>query len=235
MKQQVYGAVLSLYTSRMIKLVNRKGQLKSSLIFDEFPTIYFNGMDSLIATARSNQVATCLGVQDFSQLRKDYGRDQADVISNVVGNIIAGQVTGETARLLSDRFGRIMQDRRSMSVNSSDTSFSRSMQLDAAIPASKISTLSSGEMVGIVADNPDEKIKLKMFHAVIQNDHKKIKAEEEGYKPIPQIRKIDARDVQNCYQQIKNDIQLIIETEMLRIYRSPELTRLLVNANKTMD
>lgn len=233
MKQQVYGAVLSLYTSRMIKLVNRKGQLKSSLIFDEFPTIYFNGMDSLIATARSNQVATCLGVQDFSQLRKDYGRDQADVIANVVGNIIAGQVTGDTAKLLSDRFGRIMQDRRSMSVNSMDTSFSRSMQLDAAIPASKIATLSSGEMVGIVADNPEEKIKLKMFHAEIQNDHKRIKAEEDQYQPIPQIRNIKAEDVQNCYQQIKNDVQLIIETEMERIYQSPELTRLILTSKKT--
>ena len=229
MKQQVYGAVLSLYTSRMIKLVNRKGQLKSSLIFDEFPTIYFNGMDSLIATARSNQVATCLGVQDFSQLRKDYGRDQADVIANVVGNIIAGQVTGDTAKLLSDRFGRIMQDRRSMSVNSMDTSFSRSMQLDAAIPASKIATLSSGEMVGIVADNPEEKIKLKMFHAEIQNDHKKIKAEEDQYQPIPQIRNIKAEDVQNCYQQIKNDVQLIIETEMERIMASADLSKLIMD------
>jgi hypothetical protein len=229
MKQQVYGAVLSLYTSRMIKLVNRKGQLKSSLIFDEFPTIYFNGMDSLIATARSNQVATCLGVQDFSQLRKDYGRDQADVIANVVGNIIAGQVTGDTAKLLSDRFGRIMQDRRSMSVNSMDTSISRSMQLDAAIPASKIATLSSGEMVGIVADNPEEKIKLKMFHAEIQNDHKRIKAEEDQYQPIPQIRNIKAEDVQNCYQQIKNDVQLIIETEMERIMASADLSKLIMD------
>jgi len=40
-KLQTYGAVLSLYISRVIKLANRKNQLKSSLIFDEFPTIYF--------------------------------------------------------------------------------------------------------------------------------------------------------------------------------------------------
>src|SRR5690606_34678464 len=76
-KIQIYGAVLSLYVNRLVKLVNQKGKLKSSLIFDEFPTIYLSGIDNLIATARSNKVSTCLGVQDFSQLRKDYGREQA--------------------------------------------------------------------------------------------------------------------------------------------------------------
>ena len=104
-KLQIYGAVLSLYISRMIKLVNRKGQLKSSLIFDEFPTIFFNNMDSLIATARSNKVATALAVQDFSQLRKDYRAEQAEVITGIVGNMISGQVTGDTAKTLADNFG----------------------------------------------------------------------------------------------------------------------------------
>ncbi|GAC1310617.1 MAG: hypothetical protein NVSMB24_28210 [Mucilaginibacter sp.] len=92
-KIQIYGAVLSLYVNRLVKLVNKKGKLKSSLVFDEFPTIYLNNMDSLIATARSNKVATSLGIQDFSQLRKDYGKEQADVIMNITGNIISGQVT----------------------------------------------------------------------------------------------------------------------------------------------
>jgi len=131
-KIQIYGAVLSLYVTRLVKLVNKKGKQKSSLIFDEFPTIYLNNMDSLIATARGNKVATCLGIQDFSQLRKDYGREQADVIMNITGNIIAGQVTGDTARQLSERFGKIMQDRESLSINSADTSISRSKQLESA-------------------------------------------------------------------------------------------------------
>lgn len=121
-KIQIYGAVLSLYVNRLVKQVNKKGKLKSSLVFDEFPTIYLNNMDSLIATARSNKVATCLGIQDFSQLRKDYGREQADVIMNISGNIISGQVTGDTAKQLSERFGKIMQDRESLSINSNDTS-----------------------------------------------------------------------------------------------------------------
>lgn len=227
-KIQIYGAVLSLYVTRLIKLVNQKGKLKSSLVFDEFPTIYLNNMDSLIATARSNKVATCLGVQDFSQLRKDYGKEQADVIMNITGNIVSGQVTGDTAKLLSERFGKIMQDRESLSINSSDTSVSRSKQLESAIPPSKISALSSGEFVGMVADNPDCKIELKAFHCEILNDHEALKKEQENYKDIPVIRKLDNAMVQRNYLQIKQDVQDIITAEMGRVLNDPELGHLVV-------
>jgi hypothetical protein len=227
-KQQVYGAVLSLYISRMIKLVNRKNQQKSSLIFDEFPTIYFNAIDSLIATARSNKVATCLGVQDLSQLRKDYGREQAEVIMNIAGNIISGQVMGDTAKQLSDRFGRIMQDRESLSINATETSVSLSKQLESAIPPSTISSLSSGEFAGMVADDPTAKIELKVFHSEIQNDHAGLKAEEDSYVPIPKIRKITQSEIEENYLQIKEEVMAIIESEMERIYDTPELAHLLV-------
>ena len=213
-KQQVYGAVLSLYISRMIKLVNQKDKQKCSLIFDEFPTIYFNNMDSLIATARSNQVATSLAVQDYSQLKKDYGREQAEVILNIVGNVISGQVTGDTAKHLSERFGKIQQQRRSVSINSSDTSLSKSTQLDYAIPASKISTLSSGEFVGMVADDPHTEIDLKVFHNKIQNDHIALTNEERDFKPIPKIRTIDSEIVEMTYFQIKQDIQEVLVAEL---------------------
>ncbi|MBK0383591.1 type IV secretory system conjugative DNA transfer family protein [Pedobacter sp. SD-b] len=205
-KIQIYGAVLSLYVNRLAKLVNQKNKLKSSLIFDEFPTIYLNGIDSLIATARSNKVSTTLGIQDLSQLRKDYGREQADVIMGIVGNVISGQVTGDTAKQLSDRVGRIMQDRESISINSGDTSISRSKQLEAAVPASKISALSSGQFVGMVADDPQNKIGLKAFHNEILNDHKALKRETDGYVEIPQIRKINAGVVEGNYLRIKNEV-----------------------------
>lgn len=164
-KIQVYGAVLSLYVNRLVKLVNQKGKLKSSLVFDEFPTIYLNNMDSLTATARRNKVATTLGIQGFSQLKKDYRREQADVIVNIIGNVVSGQVTGDAAKQLSERFGKIMQDRQSLSINRMDTSISKSLQLEAAVPASKISGLSSGEFVGMVADDPINKLSLKLFIA----------------------------------------------------------------------
>ena len=209
-KQQVYGAVLSLYIARAIKLVNQKDMLKSSLIFDEFPTIYFNGIDSLIATARSNKVATTLAVQDYSQLKKDYGRDQAEVVMNIVGNVISGQVSGETARQLSERFGRIVQQRESLSINSSDTSVSRSTQLDAAVPPAIIASLSSGEFVGAVADDPQCTIALKTFHASLLNDHAAIAREEKGYVPVPAIRSVGTEAVEENYGRIKEEVRAIL-------------------------
>ncbi|MHB8208619.1 conjugal transfer protein MobC [Mucilaginibacter sp.] len=214
LKQQVYGAVLSLYISRTIKLVNQKNKLKCNLIFDEFPTIYFNNIDSLIATARSNKVATTLAVQDYSQLKKDYGREQAEVIMNIVGNILSGQVSGDTAKQLSERFGKIMQERQSITMNSQDTSVSKSTQLDFAVPASKIATLSSGEFVGLVADDPDNKIDLKVFHNEILNDHQVIKQEEKEYKELPMVREIDSSMIMANYLSIKKDIALIIANEL---------------------
>jgi hypothetical protein len=227
-KQQVYGAVLSLYITRLIKVVNKRGGIPSSLIFDEFPTIYFQGMDGLIATARSNKVATTLAVQDYSQLKKDYGREQAEVIMNIAGNVISGQVTGDTAKQLSERFGKIMQDRSSVSINMSDTSVSKSKQLEAAIPPSAIASLSSGEFVGMVADNPDQKIELKAFHCEITNDHPYLNHSNSTTSPLPIIRQLDSTMVNNNYMRIKNEVQQIIETEVERILNTPGLEHTII-------
>jgi len=230
-KTQVYGAVISLCTERMLKLVNRKGQLKSSLVFDEFPTIFVNNIDTLIATARSNKVATTLAVQDLSQLRKDYGREQAEVIMNVCGNLISGQVLGDTAKQLSERLGKIMQERESLSINSQDTSVSLSTQLEAALQSSRISNLSSGEFVGAVADDPQQKIDLKAFHCQIQNDYEAIRAEEAAYQDLPIIRTINPDIVQQNYFQIKQDIKDIIDNEMAKIEKHPDYKKS-VNSKK---
>ncbi|WP_289029270.1 conjugal transfer protein MobC [uncultured Algoriphagus sp.] len=227
-KQQVYGAVLSLYISRITKLVNRKNCLMSSLIFDEFPTIYFNGIDSLIATARSNKVATTLGVQDYSQLKKDYGREQAEVIMNTVGNIISGQVLGDTAKQLSDRIGKINQARRSLSINSGDTSISHSTQLELAVPPSTISQLSSGQFVGIIADDPTQRIELKAFHCEIQNNHQALAKEEKGYQSIPAVRKLKGEEVLENYRRIKSEVGQLIEEELDRMMDTPALTGLMI-------
>lgn len=228
-KIQIYGAVLSLYVNRLVKLVNQKGKLKSSLVFDEFPTIYLSGIDSLIATARSNKVATTLGIQDISQLRKDYNREQADVIMGIVGNMVSGQVTGDTAKQLSERIGKIMQDRQSLSINSADTSISKSKQLEAAVPASKIAALSSGEFVGMVADDPTNKIRLKAFHCEILNDHEALKAEEDSYKSIPIIRQVDSAMVQRNYLQIRQEVMDIADSEIENMKADPRWRHLVLD------
>ena len=186
-RQNIYGAALGLYNSRIVKLINKKGMLKSGVIIDELPTIYFKGLDNLIATARSNKVAVCLGFQDFSQLKRDYGDKEAAVVMNTVGNIFSGQVVGETAKTLSERFGKVLQQRQSMSINRNDVSHSINTQMDSLIPASKISTLTQGMFVGAVSDNFDERIRQKIFHAEIVVDNKRVAEETAAYKPIPLI------------------------------------------------
>jgi hypothetical protein len=230
-KIQIYGAVISLYINRLIKLVNQKGRRKCSLVFDELPTVDINNIDVLIATARSNKVSTCLGIQDFSQLRKDYGRERADVIMNSVGNIIAGQSTGDTAKNISERIGRIMQDRESLSINRSDTSISRSKQLEAAVPPSRISLLSSGEFAGIVADNPDCKIELKAFHCEIINDHDALNREIAAYGEIPEVEPVDAALVQRNYLKIKADVQGLVQEVIERLLSDPALSYLVIRKN----
>lgn len=233
----IYGAALGLYNSRIVKLINKKKQLKSCVIIDELPTIFFKGLDNLIATARSNKVAVMLGFQDFSQLKRDYGDKEAAVIMSTVGNVFSGQVVGETAKTLSERFGKILQKRESMSINRSDTSTSINTQLDSLIPASKISTLSQGMFVGAVADNFGETIDQKIFHAQIVVDNEAVQKETAAYQPIPEISSFldeNGNDtmkeqIQTNYWQIKQDIVELVERELIRIENDPKLKHLLNN------
>ncbi len=234
-RQNIYGAALGLYNSRIVKLINKKGQLKSSVIIDELPTIYFKGLDNLIATARSNKVAVCLGFQDFSQLVRDYGDKEAKVVINTVGNIFSGQVVGETAKTLSERFGKVLQKRQSISINRQDVSTSINTQMDSLIPPSKISGLTQGMFVGSVSDNFNERIDQKIFHAEIVVDTEKVKREESLYQPIPVINDFKDADGNDCmkkaiqdnYNRIKEDVKQIVKDELERIAGDENLKHLI--------
>ena len=234
-RQNIYGAALGLYNSRIVKLINKKGMLKSSVIIDELPTIYFKGLDNLIATARSNKVAVCLGFQDFSQLVRDYGDKEAKVVMNTVGNIFSGQVVGETAKTLSERFGKVLQKRQSISINRQDVSTSINTQMDALIPPSKISGLTQGMFVGSVSDNFNERIEQKIFHCEIVVDAEKVKREERAYKKIPVITDFTDEDgndrmketVQANYRRIKEEVKQIVQEELERIAGDDNLKYLL--------
>jgi len=224
-KQGTYGAVISLYLERVHKLINKKGQRPCALVYDEYASITAS-TDFLISTARSNLVAVFLGLQDISQLTRDYGKEQAEVVINICGNIISGQVLGESAKTLSDRIGRINQQKESLSINASDTSVSKSTQLENAVPVSRISNLSSGEFVGTVADTPQQPIKKKAFYCRIINNPESIKIEEENFKPLPIIRNIDEHTLTENFYSIRKDVRRIIDTEMNKIKNNPAFKHL---------
>ncbi|MBW4896211.1 conjugal transfer protein MobC [Prevotella melaninogenica] len=234
-RQNIYSAALGLYNSRIVKLINKKKQLKSSVIIDELPTIYFRGLDNLIATARSNKVAVCLGFQDFSQLTRDYGDKESKVIQNTVGNVFSGQVVGETAKTLSERFGKVLQQRQSMTINRNDKSTSISTQMDSLIPASKISNLTQGMFVGAVSDNFDERIDQKIFHAEIVVDSAKVSAEMKAYQSIPMIIDFTNKEgsdnlketIEANYHKVKEEILSLVDSEIMRIKNDPKLAHLI--------
>lgn len=236
-RQNIYGAAIGLYNSRIVKLINKPHQLQSTVIVDELPTIFLKGLDNLIATARSNKVNVLLGFQDFSQLERDYGKEESTVIRNTIGNVFAGQVVADTARTLSERFGKVLQKRESLSINRQDTSMSISTQLDSLIPASKISTLSQGQFVGAVADDFGQEIKQKIFNCKIKVDVAAREKEEKQYVDLPIVTDFRSKDknghpikdkdgnyinlkdkmVNENYYQIKADVRGIIDSESVRL------------------
>jgi predicted TIM-barrel fold metal-dependent hydrolase len=176
-------------------------------------------------------------------LTRDYGDKESKVIQNTVGNMFSGQVVGETAKSLSERFGKVLQKRQSMTINRNDKSTSISTQLDSLIPASKISTLTQGMFVGSVYDNFYERIEQKIFHAEIVVDNSNVAAEIKTYQKIPQIRSFVDQDgedqmkheIEANYKQIKSDVLHIVEIEMERIMNDPDLQYLVPKDRDNRD
>jgi hypothetical protein len=223
-KQHIYGAVVSLFVTRLLKTINHKGGNPCQVYIDEFPTFHALGMDTTLATCREHGIGIVLGIQTIDQLRKEYGRDQADALVNLPANLFSGQVTGDSARFTSELIGKILQERSTISTNSRDASTSQSLQLDLALPASKIATLSSGEFVGITADSPDQPLPLKAFHCQIQ-----LQPELEDLKrPLPS-RKVTKEVIDNTFQQIQRDAKRIVENRLDQMRNTPSLAPLIIN------
>jgi hypothetical protein len=220
-RQEALAPVLSLFIDRVNQLCNRAGQHPCVLACDEFATVRAYSMSTTIATARSNNIIPIIAVQDLSQLRTQYSREEADSFLNIAGNLFCGQTGGETARLVSERFPKILQERSTTSVNSKDTSVSTSLHWEAAITPATISTLSSGEFVGIVADDPGNEMEFKAFHA-------KLIRKEEPAPPagmqLPELNAIDDETVRINFQQVKQDIRRLMEMELSRITKDPGFT-----------
>jgi hypothetical protein len=219
-KADALAPIISLVVDRMNKIINQPGKHKCLTIYDEFARLRATSVLNVIGQGRSNDIICVIALQDYSQLKQVYSREEGEVIFNMCGNIACGQVSGETAKLMSERFPRIMQDRQSFSINRNDTSISKSKQLEASIPSSTISALSSGEFVGIVADNPDQPIDLKAYHSKIQNNHEALRKEKESFQPLPE-EPIDSSKIKDTYLQIKEDVRQIADVVIEELLNDP--------------
>ena len=206
-RQTVYGASLSLINGRLIKNVNKQGRKPLSLIIDELPTIFFRGLDTLIATARSNKVSVCIGYQDNTQLIANFGENEAKKIIRTVGNTISGQVNRDAAQELQEMFGKNKQHKRSINTSSEGSvSVNIDEQEDFMIPASRIAQLSQGQFVGLTADDAAQRNPLPVFYAKTDLDIDAIKVEENSFVDMPQVYAFnDIKQMKRLYSLLTSD------------------------------
>ena len=203
-KEQVIGSLNALVLNRLVTRVNSKGNIPVSIIVDELPTLYFQKIDRLIGTARSNKVAVTLGFQELPQLEADYGKVGMQKIITTCGNIFMGAArnkeTLEWAQ--NDVFGKAKQTSRSISINDQKVSTTISEKMDYLVPAAKIADMATGWLAGqAVRDftatdermldkfdiEQSEEFKTTKYFCKTHFDMKKIKREEEHYVPLPKI------------------------------------------------
>ena len=236
-REMIYGTCIALYTSRMFKQINHQGRNKCAVLLDEMPTVYLPGLDKILNTCRSNGVVFVVGGQDVSQFYRDYGKKEADVLINTPGTTFIGQVNGESAKTMSQVFGKLDRVRESESIGRSNDSVSISMQEKEIMPARKIETLSTGTFFGRVADTHSDKIERKLFCAEIQRDNEAVASEKKKWVDIPVMtdfgadyirRKIIADPEPYIKDQIKYELQTSgvlyhpdeIDDEVERKYKS---------------
>ncbi len=232
-RAEALSPVISLFCDQLNKVINQKDRMKCAVVYDEFATIRATSVQTVIQVGRSNDILPVIVIQDYSQLKQAYTREEAEALFNMAGNILCGQVNGETARLVADRFPRIRQPRTSLSTNSQDVSISESRQLDPSVPPSTISNLSSGEFVGIVADDPAVPIALKAFHGRIINDPDTAARERSSLLPLPEVRSVDEATIAANHQQIFKDVRDIYDDLMQMLRNDSTKRHLIVNKSES--
>ncbi len=186
--QDINSALYSSVLNRTLKVINEKGNLPCAVIADEFPTIYMHKIDNVIATARSNKIAVMLGLQELPQLKQFYKKEIADTITAIAGNVLSGAVRDKnTLDWLEKMFGKIKQKTYSQSISQQGTTQSINEKMDFMIPAGKIATLKTGEMVGMLAkgNEEEEEFKTSAMSGKISLDMKAIEQEEKNYVKMP--------------------------------------------------
>jgi hypothetical protein len=230
-RQETLAPVLSLYIDRLNKTISQKGRFPCAQVFDEFATVRATSVLKTIATGRSTEIITVIAVEDYDQLRLMYSKEEAEVIFNITGNIISGRVGGVTARMLSERFARASPPIENRSFRSRHGPVSEAEITVLSIPASKISSLSSNEFVGIVANNPDELIKQKVFRSRIQDFPDWGKREKEDQVPIPTIRQVLPEDIDLVFKRIKQDVHILIASTIGNMLKDPAKEHLVLRKN----
>ncbi|MEQ9221292.1 MAG: type IV secretion system DNA-binding domain-containing protein [Cyclobacteriaceae bacterium] len=151
-KREGISPALSILLTLLNKVLNQPGKRPVLYAIDEVPTVYIHGLADYMATCRSNKNAVLLGLQTYSQLEKEYQREEAAIIKGNCSNQFWGVVDVAEAEKVAKAFGQYDRERSSTSIGDSGTSDSFNYErIDIMSPAD-IRTKRAGEFVGYIAD-----------------------------------------------------------------------------------
>lgn len=217
--QSTNSASYSVVINRITKLINTRGNIPVGLVVDEAPTLYLYKVQDIISQARSNRVSAILGVQGLTMFRQQYGKETADTITSIVGNILSGSIRDKDGLEWMERlFGKVKQMGESLSIDRIKTSISLNEKLEPLIPAGKIASLRAGEMVGLLASDAVDRytgqFETTAVNCRIDLDLQAIRKEEEAYPELPAFYDFgDHKDeilLQNFYR-ISEEVGQVVE------------------------
>ncbi len=202
-----YAPIISLVISVCLRKMNEPNKVKSAVLLDEAPTLYIPNLEQIPATARSNKIATIIGLQDYSQMVDKYGEDKAQVLISNLGNQFYGRTVNErTAKMISALFGSEDREYQSSSVSkgsssegnsSRNYSTSRSIQQRERVKVSDITNLPAGKFYGVIAEgNHKELMGVQLSQMEVE------------YKSFEAKTSIDAPVV---FKAIYNDVKSFLE------------------------
>lgn len=206
-----YAPIISLVISVAMRQMNQPGKHHSAILIDEAPTIYIPNIEQIPATARSNKVATIMGIQDYSQLADRYGESKAQVLVSNLGNQFFGRTTNEkTARQIVSLFGRADVTYQSVSKNQGravgnsvsnnyGTSVSQSIQERDRVKTTSLINLEAGKFYGLIAEGNTNELMNNYLHST------EIKTKE--------IPKREETELSYAFKKVYQEIEIILSTE----------------------
>ncbi len=209
-RQMTYSSPIGLILTKLSKTLNKQKKRPSMYIVDEFPTVYVRGIDNLIATARSNKIATVLGFQSFAQIIVNYGKEISDQMLRICGTRIMGQMMDEDAQTISGNIGKQKVQNKSITYSNNDVSEAHSVALEDIVPSSHIAQFSQGTFCGVIADDFKHKNDNKIFVGELQPPLE-LKAKEEELE-LPKIYDFTPDNIDTLIADFETDNKIFLDS-----------------------
>lgn len=214
---ETFAPLISCTITVALKLMNQQGKRHSLVLLDEAPTLYIPHLDQLPATARSNKVATVYMAQDFSQMKKQYGQNEAEVLISNLNNQFFGRVANlNTAEYVSRLFGK---EERVIRSESSSNNTPRGVLFNSKAGAGSQGSSVSHSLVERTVVYPQELLNLEVGHfmgTIVETDNTSFSMQFQSpdytRNRIEPFRTLESDEVAASYAQIIAEAGMILST-----------------------